>query len=262
MDAPNTEDAPNTDLSISPALKADLADLVKATRLLELLGHSDRIWGHTAMRDPEGRGFWIKRHAISLGEVFDASDFQLTAFDGTPLTGEGRRHSEWPIHGEIFQRRPDINFSAHTHPFYGAIFSAVSAPLRYVRGNSPSAPPRYEGSSELITDRDTGRQVAEALGDEAYQLFLRNHGVVFCGRSAVDLVRNGHDIEEKSQQMLIVSGSNLEWSWPTAEEEAAKIAGGPVESRFDALWAHYCRFLQRAEAQGDPRLTLAPVEKL
>ena len=254
-------DATNTDISMSAGLEADLNDLVKATRLLELLGHGDRIWGHTAMRDPEGRGFWIKRHAISLGEVFDISDFQLTGFDGAPLAGEGRRHSEWPIHGEIFQRRPDINFSAHTHPFSGAIFSAIPSPLRYVRGNSPSGPPRYEGSSELITDRETGAELAEALGD-ANLLFMRNHGVVFCGRSVVDLVKNGHDIEEKSQQMLIVSGSNLEWSWPAAEEEAAKISGGPVESRFDALWAHYCRLLERAEAQGDLRLSHAPVEKM
>jgi len=253
-------DAPSTDISISTELEADLADLVKATRMLELLGHSDRIWGHTAMRDPEGRGFWIKRHAISLGEVFDASDFQLTAFDGTPLAGEGRRHSEWPIHGEIFQLRPDITHTAHAHPFYGAIYSAIQEPLRYVRGNSPSGPPRYEGSSELVTDRDTGRQVAEALGD-ANQVFMRNHGVVFCGRSAVELVKNGHDLEEKCHQMLVVSGSNLDWSPPSAEEEARKISGGAAAGRLDALWAHYCRFLERSEAQGDPRLSLAPIEK-
>jgi len=54
----------------------------------------------------------------------------LTAFDGTLLVGEGRRHSEWPIHGEIMQRRPDVNYTAHSHPFYGAIYSSVHEPLR------------------------------------------------------------------------------------------------------------------------------------
>ena len=58
-------------------------------------------------------------------EVFDSSDFQLTAFDGTPLYGEGRRHSEWPIHGEIMQARPDVQFTAHTHPFNAVIFSSI-----------------------------------------------------------------------------------------------------------------------------------------
>lgn len=253
-------DAPNTEISISAELEADLADLVKASRMLELLGHSDRIWGHIAMRDPEGRGFWIKRHAISLGEVFDISDFQLTAFDGTPLTGEGRRHSEWPIHGEIMKMRDDLNYTAHAHPFYGSIYSAVTEPLRFVRGNSPSAPPRYEGSSELVTDMDTGAKLAEALGD-ADKMFMRNHGVVFCGRSAVELVKNGHDLEEKCAQMLVVSGSGLDWSWPTEEEESAKIGAGAAASRFDALWAHYCRYLARAEAGGDPRLSQGPIEK-
>ena len=56
-----------------------------------------------------------------------------------------------------------------------------------MRGNSASGPPRYEGSSEQVTDRET------------------------------------------------------------------------AASRFDALWAYYCRFLARAEAQGDPRLSLAPI---
>jgi L-fuculose-phosphate aldolase len=254
-------DAPTTEITISAELEADLADLVKASRMLELLGHSDRIWGHVAMRDPEGRGFWIKRHAISFGEVFDSSDFQLTAFDGTPLAGEGRCHSEWPVHGEIMQLRPDINYTAHSHPFYGSIYSAVHEPLRYVRGNSPSGPPRYEGSSELVTDRDAGHQVAKAMGGAA-QVFMRNHGVVFSGASAVELVKNGHDLEEKCHQMLVVSGANLDWSAPSAEEEARKNSSGAAASRFDALWAHYCRYLERAEAQGDPRLSYAPIEKM
>lgn len=254
-------DATVSDISISAELSADLADLVKAARMLELLGHSDRIWGHVAMRDPEGRGFWIKRHAISLGEVYDISDFQLTGFDGEELFGEGRRHSEWPIHGEIFQLRPDLNYSAHTHPFYGAAFSAVEEPLRYLRGNSRSAPPRLEGHSGLVTDRKRGHELAEALGD-AELLFMRNHGVVFCGANVVDLVKNGDELEEKCHQMMVVAGSGLKWSWPDAEEEARKISGDNRPRRADALWGHYCRLLARAEAQDDIRLSHAPVEKM
>lgn len=66
---------------LSAETRAELEALVKGSRSLELNGHSDRIWGHVAMRDPGGQGFWIKRHGTSLGEVFDADDFQLTSFE-------------------------------------------------------------------------------------------------------------------------------------------------------------------------------------
>src|SRR3954463_14750376 len=101
-------------------LEAELDLLAKASRVLEIHGHGDRIFGHIAMRDPQGRGFWMKRHGIALGEVWDGRDFQLCDFDGNMLYGEGKRHSEWPIHAEIMKARPDINFTAHTHPLYGA----------------------------------------------------------------------------------------------------------------------------------------------
>ena len=61
--------------AISSDLREELDDLAKACRILETQGHGDRIFGHIAMRDAEGRGFWMKHHAIALGEVYDHRDF-------------------------------------------------------------------------------------------------------------------------------------------------------------------------------------------
>ena len=47
-------------------------------------------------------------------------------FDGEVIIGDGHRHNEWPIHGEILKRRPDLNFTGHTHAFYSVIFSSIS----------------------------------------------------------------------------------------------------------------------------------------
>jgi ribulose-5-phosphate 4-epimerase/fuculose-1-phosphate aldolase len=245
--------------TIDDELRGKLEDLAKACRILEINGHGDRIWGHAAMRDPEGRGFWIKRHTISLGEVFDANDFQLTDFDGKPVMGEGKRHSEWPIHGEVFLIRADIDYTAHTHPFYCSIYSAVEDPLRLVRGTELDAPPRYEGSSELIRDKTRGREMAEALGDHMV-LFLRNHGVVFCGHDVTELVWNGIDLEVNSEQMLAVNGSGLAWGWAPEEERQKKSNASHSLGSDDPLWDYYCRQLTRAEAAGDIRLSTGPVE--
>lgn len=247
-------DATESNMEMSAETREALENLVKGSRILEIHGHSDRIWGHVAMRDPDGRGFWIKRHGISLGEMFDAGDFQLTSFEGVLLQGKGKRHSEWPIHGELFLRRPDIDFSAHTHPFYSAIFTAIPEELHQVRGGAPIIVSRYNGSSELVTTRERGRELADALGN-AGSILMRNHGVVFCGGNVLEMVRRGIDLEETCRQTLTANGSGYAWSWPDEEETARKGDDVKKRGREDPLWDHYCRLLRRAEAQGDIRLS-------
>ncbi len=245
--------------ALSAALEKKLSDLAKACRILEIHGHSDRIWGHVAMRDPEGRGFWLKRHTISLGEIFDAADFQLCDFDGKVIQGEGIRHSEWPIHGEILRLRADLNYTAHTHPFYSSIFSSVSDSLRPVRGGAPEPPPRYEGSSELVVTKERGRELAESLGGHL-AVFMRNHGVAFCGATVGEMVKTGIELEETCHQMLVANGSGLSWAWPDDAEQKRKKSTPLAVDSGSPLWSFYCRLLERAEARGDPRLSRAPVD--
>jgi L-fuculose-phosphate aldolase len=104
-------------------IDVELTELSRACRILELEGHGDFTLGHAALRDTQGRGFWMKRNAAGLGEICDSEDFVLVDMTGNKLSGSGGRHSEWPIHSEIFRRRPEINVTFHTHPLYGCIMS-------------------------------------------------------------------------------------------------------------------------------------------
>ena len=238
---------------------ADLDELARACRILELEGHGDRVFGHLAQRDPEGRGLWMKRSGIGLGEVVGGRDFVLLDFDGNKLAGEGRPHSEWPIHSEILRLRADVEVTAHTHPFYASVFSAAAQPLAVVVARSssqPDTPPRYEGTSELVTSPAMGREVAASMGAHPI-VFLRNHGIVFAGASAQQCVLLGIALEKMCHEALTISGSGVRWSSPDAEElakkRAFKIVGGT------SVWQYYLRKLARAEAQGDPLLTTEPV---
>ncbi len=240
---------------ISPSLRQELDKLAKAGRILELNGHGDRIFGHVALRDPDGRGFWLKRHHISLGELFDARDFILVDFDGKQLHGAGRRHSEWPIHAEIFRARPDLNATAHTHPFYSVIYSATTKPLGSVSGMG-KAPPRFDGTSEFIDTPALGRRRAQALGKDAKRPRMRHHGVIFAGRTVEEMVLAGIDMEHRCHQMLTVANADLPFEWPDAEELARKFGSNTMRvGGSNAQWDYYCRVLARAEAQGDPRLS-------
>src|SRR5215467_12428613 len=97
------------DLAPAGDLRTSLEELARACRILEMEGHGDMTLGHLSLRDGGGRGFWLKRNRIGLGEVLGPDDFVLVDWEGRQLAGAGGRHSEWPIHSEIFRARTDVN---------------------------------------------------------------------------------------------------------------------------------------------------------
>ena len=101
-----------TDPALEPNLHAALIEVARACRILEMAGHGDMTLGQLSLRDPSGRGFWMKRNRIGLGEVLGPQDFVLVDWDGKQIAGSGGRHSEWPIHSEIFRLRPDVQVVA------------------------------------------------------------------------------------------------------------------------------------------------------
>lgn len=52
---------------LAAELGQSLDELARACRILEMEGHGDMTLGHVSLRDPEGRGFWLKRNRIGLG---------------------------------------------------------------------------------------------------------------------------------------------------------------------------------------------------
>ncbi|MFM2128701.1 MAG: hypothetical protein RL477_247 [Pseudomonadota bacterium] len=218
-------------------LRARLDRLALGCRILEREGHACRTLGHAALRDPQGRGLWVKRWGISFGEARDWRDFALVDFAGHHLFGSGKAPSEWPIHAGVLKHRPDISVVVHSHPFYGRVFSAVTEPLRPVSNTGnwfPAPPPRFALTSELVRDVETGDAVGRCLGDN-FAVFLRNHGVVFCGTSVEQAVMMGIQLEEACREHLLVAGSGLSWDYPGEEERARKFraTGSTLQSSFD-----------------------------
>jgi ribulose-5-phosphate 4-epimerase/fuculose-1-phosphate aldolase len=233
---------------VSEDIALELRQLAVACRILESEGHGSRTLGHVAMRDPAGRGFWLKRSGIGLGEVFFPTDFVLLAFDGAPLNGDNI-HREWPMHAAVFEARPEIRFSAHTHAFHCRVFSSVSEPLQQVSSVASyfaEPPPRFEETSDLIDTRELGHRMALSLGSH-YVLFLRNHGVFFCAETIEQMVTYGLSMEEACREFLLISASGLAWSGPPRDElqRKAKTLGGKK------ILQLYWEFLQRQLASSE-----------
>ena len=84
---------------LSNSLRADLDELARACRVLDLEGQGDRIVGHMALRDPDGRGMWMKRAGVALGEIFDANDFVLLDSGVASSSRIRTRTARWPAAG-------------------------------------------------------------------------------------------------------------------------------------------------------------------
>jgi len=156
-------------------------------RILGLEDQGDFVWGHVSVRDPEGRGIWMKASTWGFEEI-GPQHVLLVSWDGEVLEGDGRRHIEYPIHTELMRARPDIDCVVHTHAPWSVAFASTHEPLRPI-SHEPTlfVPPdvaRFTKTGDLITTAELGGDVAAAVGDRN-AAFMLHHGIVTCGPDVV-----------------------------------------------------------------------------
>lgn len=234
-------------------LDRKLMQLAEAHRILAQNGHGNVTLGHMSLRDPEGRGFWLKRMAIGLHEVKGESDFILLDLQGKQLEGAGLRHSEWPIHAEIYRARPDVHVVCHTHPFHTSVFSATNAELEPVIHEGNYLYDRlayYRKMHGLIVNPELGRDLAIALGDKNVVL-MKNHGVTVAGSLIPVVGLAAIAVEMNCRAQLMLAASGYAYSGPLPEDMAeggiSRLVIPP--QRLDDLWDFYLRELRLSESR-------------
>jgi len=220
----------------------DITDLVAtASRILAAAGQGDLIWGHASVRDPDGRGAWLKAAGWGLEEV-TADRVHLVSPDGEVVAGDGPRHSEYPIHTEIMIARPDVGAVVHTHPPHAVALAATGQPLRPVSHAAnyfvPPEVPRFTRTADLILTRELGQAAAAELGP-ARAMFLVNHGIVTVGPDLQSATVAAVLLERACAQQLLTRAFGGWPSWSGPDESLSKrshIYGeGPVRGVWDYL---------------------------
>jgi ribulose-5-phosphate 4-epimerase/fuculose-1-phosphate aldolase len=240
------------DTALETDLRKQLDELARACRILEMEGHGDMTLGHLSLRDPQRRGFWLKRNRIGLGEVLGADDFVLVDWDGRQLAGSGGRHSEWPIHSEILRMRPDVEVVAHTHPFNACVFSASLDPLQpyTVDADYFIDVPRHMDQVALITTKDEGIALARSLG-VAFAVLIANHGVTFCGTSIPHAVCVGVFLEKACKAQLMGQAAGLRAAMPDRATRTKRNSQMMTPVHWDHSWHYFCRKLEtRSQMNG------------
>lgn len=200
------------------------ATVATSSRIMAATGAGDLIWGHVSVRDPEGRGVWLKQASYGLEEI-TPDRVHLVAPDGEVLDGGGQRHSEFPIHTEVMAARPDVGGVVHVHSRYAVALAAAGAELLPVSHEANyfagSGVPRFTETADLILTRDLGRSVAVALG-KAQALFLVNHGIVTVGPDLETATVAAVILDRACQQQLTTLGYGGDPSWSDPAESRAK----------------------------------------
>lgn len=216
-----------------------------ACRVLAAAGHDDLVWGHASVRDPAGRGVWIKSAEWGLAEVTPGR-VHLVSPEGEVLEGDGSRHSEYPIHTEILAAREDVGGVVHTHPPHAVALAATGQELRPVSHAAnyfvPPAVPRFTQTADLVLTRELGRSVAATLG-AAPAVFLVNHGIVTVGRTLPEATVAAVLLERACAQQILTHTAGGWPSWSAAEESADKRRHIYGDRALAAVWAHLVRDL-------------------
>jgi L-ribulose-5-phosphate 4-epimerase len=216
--------------------------IVTACRVLEAAGQADMVWGHVSVRDPDGRGVWLKGSNLGFDEVTEG-DVILLDWEGEIVEGSAGRHVEYPIHLELMARRSDVNAVVHTHPLYSIAFAATGRPLKALsHEGSHFVPPdiaRFTRTGDLVRTPELGQALADTLGDRLAVL-MPHHGITTVGSDVGQAVAAATHLERACQIALLAGadaiGSPDEEALTKRERSARHLA---------MAWAYLSRSVDR-----------------
>jgi L-fuculose-phosphate aldolase len=220
-----------------------IAETAQANRALGAAGQSDMVWGHVSIRDPEGRGVWMKASGWSFEELTPERVVLVTP-DGEVLAGSERRHIEYPIHTEVLNARPDLNSVVHTHAPAAVSFAALDQPLLAISHDGVEfAEPqiaRFTRTGALIKSAELGKALAETIGDGVGCL-IPQHGLVTVGPNPATAVMRALLLARACHvQLQAMAAGPIRRSSDSAEIALKKAEVWP-QSQVDAGYAYLCR---------------------
>ncbi len=198
--------------------------IATASRVLATEDLGDFFLGHVSVRDPAGRGVWMKATGWGFEEI-TPDRVLLVGWDGEVLAGTGRRHLEFPIHTEIMRARVDVNSVVHTHAPHAVAFASLERPLRPISHEGTIfVPPdiaRFTKTGDLILTRELGQAVAETLGVRNAALLV-HHGTVTAAETVEAAVVAAILLERACRKQLLAMAAGELRTWSSDDEALAK----------------------------------------
>jgi HCOMODA/2-hydroxy-3-carboxy-muconic semialdehyde decarboxylase len=223
-----------------------LHDLVVANRIL---AHQNVVdaYGHVSVRHPDkaDRFFLSVSRSPELVTRDDILEFDL---DCNPIDQRGRQiYIERPIHGGIYQARPDVKSVIHNHSHEVVPFSiSKTTKLRPVfhTGASMGANipvwdihDNFGDTNLLVTTMPQGHDLAKTLGKGSVAL-MRGHGCAVSGSSLYEAVHTAIHLQDAAK--LLAAGLRLGEVTYLTDGEIAKASHGG-QDRNSRAWEYWSR---------------------
>lgn len=217
--------------------------VVRANRALGAAGQADLVWGHASVRDPGGRGVWMKAAGWGFEEI-TPDRVVLVSDGGDVLVGEGRRHIEYPIHTGVMARRSDVGAVVHSHAASAVAFASLDVPVRAISHDGawfadPDIP-RFRQTGSLIRDAELGAAIAEVIGDGPGCL-IPHHGLVTVGDGPAEAVMRAVALERACYVQLLAMAAGGPATWSEEAEVDLKRREVWVPEQVAAGYGYLCR---------------------
>jgi ribulose-5-phosphate 4-epimerase/fuculose-1-phosphate aldolase len=227
-----------------------LRDLVTANHILAREAVVDSL-GHVSFRHPDraDRFFLSCSRSPELVKPEDIMEFDL---DCNPIDQKGRpMYFERPIHGAIYQLRPDVQSVVHNHAYETIPFGLTRKPLQAcvhpacgIGTHVPVWDSRtsFGDTDLLITNMDRGMDMARGMGSNN-SVLLRGHGCVVVGDSLKVAVLNAVYFKINASLVLnsMMLGGDITYLSPGEIDLTKKLvySDNAVQRMWD-YWSHRC----------------------
>ncbi len=230
-------------------LNALQRDLVTANHILAREGVTDSL-GHISVRHPDrpDRFFLSCSRSPELVGIDDIMEYDL---DCNPIDQRGRpMYFERPIHGAIFQARPDVQSVVHNHAYEVIPFSITKRPLlacvHPACGMGTNVPvwdsrTNFGDTDLLITNMERGQDLARGMGKDNTVL-LRGHGCVVTGATLKQAVLNAVYFKINASLVLnamLIGGDDIIYLSEGEIEQTKKLVYS--ENAVQRMWDYWAR---------------------
>lgn len=177
-----------------------LADAILILERAEVIDFN----GHFSWRIP-GRDHMLINSGKSVRSALTARDIVTIDFDGNLVEGDAAPPMEFPIHAEIYRRRPDVNSVVHSHPLWSTLFSMTGRAVEpVIMQAAVLGEIRQFGKTASINRKPLAEELAEALGLHRV-IMLKSHGAVVAAEGILETFVLAFYLEENAQRQYLAS---------------------------------------------------------
>jgi len=186
-----------------------IRSLVIANRILAREGVVD-AFGHVSIRHPDNPDRYLMS-CSRAPELVTAADIMEFTLDGEPVDARDRKpYGERPIHGAIYEMRPEVSSVVHNHAHEILPFGITNTPMRpvaHVCGPIGADIPVWDirdnfgETDHLVLTMEQGRDLAKTLGDNKVAL-MRGHGGVVSGGDVRESVMTAVYLQVNAKLLL------------------------------------------------------------